>query len=133
MVLGIVLGTLAASLIAIIYCFIVDCVDYDDENKIKIIAAILCSLCIVFGGIIGTSVKNSNYEQFIAKYKTTQDIYYSSLKNDKLTGFERVELVKMANDASCDLAEKQVVVKKWYSFDVNNNIKSQISNLKIIK
>lgn len=89
-------------------------------NKIFVVA--LCLLIIntfSFGMVQMGKEKTSQYaEQYLAT-KTTIE---SSVQNEKLSGFERVELVKQASEENAELARIQYKCKQWYGFDIDKRV-----------
>ena len=89
-------------------------------NKIFVVA--LCLLIIntfSFGMVQMGKEKTSQYaEQYLAT-KTTIE---SSVQNEKLSGFERVELVKQASEENAELARVQYKCKQWYGFDIDKRV-----------
>ena len=104
----------------------------NEWNKNSIITTVVCIVLIIISGFIGNSFDNNQYKKDLVAFKSTSDIYYSSLTDETMTGFERVEIVKMANEANRKVSENRVELHAWWNFCIDNSIKAEYDKLELI-
>lgn len=130
--LGICIGLFLGSIISL--CLYVEFYNYicdhffkteERKNMMRLNKIFVVALCLLitnawsFGMVQMGKEKTSHYaEQYLAT-KTTIE---SSVKNENLSGFERVELVKQASEENAELARVQYKCKQWYGFDIDKRV-----------
>ena len=77
--------------------------------------------CIV-GMFIGWNIDVHRYGSYIDQYTVAKTTIESSIHNDQLSGFEKIELVKQATEENKELAAKQYDARQWYGFVIPDEI-----------
>lgn len=77
--------------------------------------------CIV-GMFIGWNIDVHRYGSYIDQYTSAKTTIESSIHNDQLSGFEKIELVKQATEENKELAAKQYDARQWYGFVIPDEI-----------
>lgn len=121
--LGLFLGILLAILIGFlvgswIMC-IIDCSTMNDGLAGFVITLVAFT---IIGGFVGVSVEKHSYKAFEAQYTAEKQMIEQSVENEKLSGFERVELVKQAAELNASLAGNQYHRRQWYGFAIPDSI-----------
>lgn len=100
----------------------------------KLIFIGLCVLTFIItmtiGGIIGKYEDKFEYQKYIESYIAQKEIYEASLKDDKLTGLERINLISNISSINSELEEKKIEYKKWYYYYLDYSL---IEELKLIE
>lgn len=114
------------------------CLKVDKKSKLKkilllslpvAIFIILFMVCIC----LGTFFEKQTLNKEIASYQASKHTIEMSLKNDNLTGFERVELVKQASEKNEWLAQKQYEVQQWYRFYLDKDAVLKLEPIDLAK
>lgn len=103
------------------------CKSFDKKQKLKkffiyLSPALILILCVFFFAWVGANKDNNELKKEIASFESAKFTYETSLKNDDLTGFERMELVGKVAEQNQWLATKQEEVKIWYNFYLDKDI-----------
>ena len=77
--------------------------------------------CIV-GMLVGYNVEVHRIGSYIDQYTVAKTTIESSIHNDQLSGFEKIELVKQATEENKELAAKQYDARQWYGFVIPDEI-----------
>lgn len=83
----------------------------------------LVILCGAAGGVCGRYVAGEASTRYVESYLITKATIESSLANEDLSGFERVQLVTAAADHNQELAEKKYSATKWYGAFMDDRLK----------
>lgn len=121
MILGLVIGLLIGSLIG---AFIGA---YTDSALSFFVSSILLML---IGGSIGIQVDRVSYDKKIANWENTKMIIEDSLKDEKLSQLEKINLVNTIVEYNMQLTELKEDVKQWWYFYLDD---SKVNELEIIK
>lgn len=89
-------------------------------NKLKLLLIVMVMLLLSILITIQVSINASR--SWIKQYEISKETIETSVDNEKLSGFERVELVKLANDINRDLVAYQYKCSKWYGFDISKDV-----------
>lgn len=104
------------------------------KKSFFICVPIIVWLTAILGfGYLGAFLENESLAREVEKYKSTKYTIEASLKNDGLTGLEKIELVKQASEQNSWLAEKQYEVKQWYRFYLNKDIVLELEMIDLEK
>lgn len=114
-VLGSLMGLLVGCIITLLCIW-----DVCGRGRLPAVAITLCFTLI--GGFIGWCMAVEEANKYIAEYESVKQTIESSLENEILTGFERVELVKQAAECNKELAGRQYSASKWYGFQYDDRI-----------
>ena len=111
---------------------------YDHTGEYDILkgwigGVVVCAALIFLGGCVGRYVNITSAESYIAQYNITKLTYTTSLSNKSLSGLERIQLVKNVATENQNLADYQVNIDKIWNFDIPQDLKTEIKNLKYIK
>lgn len=82
---------------------------------------ILVSL-ICFFGWLGANVNNNKLREEIASFESAKITYETALKDEDLTGLERIEIIGKIAEQNQWLASKKVEVSHWYNFHLDKSI-----------
>ena len=100
--------------------------------------AIPIGLCILtfiismtIGGIWGKYEDKFEYKKFINSYISQKTIYEESLKDDKLSGLERINLINNISAINSELEEKKVEYKKWYYYYIDYSKIEELEKIKL--
>lgn len=121
MILGLVIGLLIGALIG---AFISA---YTDSVLSFFVSSILLML---IGGSIGIQVDRVSYDKKIANWENTKMIIEDSLKDEKLSQLEKINLVNTIVGYNMQLTELKEDVKQWWYFYLDD---SKVNELEIIK
>ena len=126
--MGIILGFIVLILIFILIglgFFTIFDLYYDwSSKKVVIITIIYSIIAITTSFFVPYYVEKEDSNSYVNSYTIKKATIEESLKNETLTGFERVELVKQATEINSDLAEKKYEITKWYGFYLNKEIEN---------
>ena len=85
--------------------------------------SVLLYLGLVFGfASLGAFCETEKLKKEVAEYEASKFTIEQSLKSDNLSGFERIELVKIATEKNDWLEKKQYEVKQWYRFYLKDDL-----------
>lgn len=122
--IGIFLGFLVGAVVALIFLFIRSEFDAgipcDKEWIANIITAILSIAVVIVCMFGGVSIERNSNSKTMAQFTATKHLIESSITNDTLTGFERVELVRQATEANSTLIGLQYDCQQWYGFTIDD-------------
>lgn len=123
LILGLLVGGFIAFIIGFIGAMIYEHVYSDLVEKICVISTVV--LCIV--SVIGITVliiqfDRNEYSRRIITFQQTKSTIEESMNSEKLSGFERVELVNKAIDENKELLELQYDCKQWYGFNIDDSV-----------
>lgn len=94
--------------------FIMTLVDPVD-NLPWFIVAIALGIAVWIGGIfIGIGLTTNEAKVFVASYEVEKMTIEQSIDSDILTGFERIELVKLASELNGELAARKEKSTFWH-------------------
>ena len=136
--LGIIFLTLAVSILVFLafygICWLIYdrfCLDVDCTWWSWVIPLIL-ALCFWVGAIfIGMNINENEHKAYAQKHLAQKQTIEMSLENDKLSGLERIELVKQAVELNGKLAERKTAIKHWNSGVLDNTIYDEIEFIKL--
>lgn len=119
--MGIVLSLLMCIIIVFISLWIQESY-YNYENQIRGVEKFLCVAVMII--VITLSIK---YDRdmctiWLNQYSIQKEVIESSISNNKLGGFERVELIRQANELNAELVKKQYECMRWYGFNINKKV-----------
>ena len=123
-ILGFILLILIFILIGLVGWLIYDCNCGFNKAVIVTITAIYSIIAITTSFFVPYYVAKENSNSYVNSYAIKKATIEESLKNEALTGFERIELVKQATEINSDLAEKKYEITKWYGFYLNKEIEN---------
>ena len=104
------------------------------KKKLFICLPIVIYIFAIFGfGFLGDFLENENLAREVEKYKANKFTIETSLQNNNLTGFERIDLVNQASDKNAWLAEKKYEIKQWYNFYLNKDIIIELELIDLYK
>ena len=105
---------------------------YDSCLK-TIIASIIC-ISIFIGGIFaGIGLNTENEKIYVQKYLAQKQTIEMSLKNEDLTGLERIELVKQATELNGEVAKRKARFQLWHFVVYDNTIYDNVELIKLTK
>lgn len=106
--------------------------DYDDSRWWTWIMPLILAICFWVGAIfIGMDINDNSHKAYAQKYLIQKATIEMSLENDKLSGFERIELVKQAVELNGELAERKRAIKHWNSGVLDKTIYDNIEFIKL--
>ena len=95
----------------------------EKQRKIFVAISFIVFVIQLFGFTwLGAVVENKNFCAEVEEYKASKYTIEMSLKNDDLTGFERIELVKQATEENKWLANAKYKVQIWYNFHLDKSV-----------
>ena len=91
-------------------------------KTIRYICVIICfvSWCLITSVLIDS--EKINNDSWTQQYISQKQLIEDSLNNEKLSGLERLELVKQANELNAELIDKQIKCVKWYNFTMDDDV-----------
>ena len=91
-------------------------------ETMRCIGVIICfaSWCLITSVLI--DLEKTNNGSWTQQYISQKQLIEDSLNNEKLSGLERVELVKQANELNAELIDKQIKCVKWYNFTMDDEV-----------
>lgn len=93
---------------------------------------LILAICFWVGAIfIGMDINDNSHKAYAQKYLIQKATIEMSLENDKLSGFERIELVKQAVELNGELAERKRAIKHWNSGVLDKTIYDNIEFIKL--
>ena len=93
---------------------------------------LILAICFWVGAIfIGMDINDNSHKAYAQKYLIQKATIEMSLENDKLSGFERIELVKQAVELNGELAERKRTIKHWNSGVLDKTIYDNIEFIKL--
>lgn len=87
-----------------------------------VLPALIVALLTCFFGWIGENINNNYLLKEIASFESSKRTYEIALKDENLTGLERIEIVNKIAEKNEWLAGKQVEVQMWYNFYLSKDI-----------
>lgn len=97
------------------------------KSKARRISLVCLAICIYIGLIcgfcsLGAFLDNESLRKDVASYQASKYTIEQSLQNDKISGLERIELVKLANEKNEWLARTQYDIQQWYRFYLDKDL-----------
>lgn len=111
--IGIITGVLIGVVTVTIVALLCDLFDFDMLYRDRVWHLIFAAIIAVFSAG-GYQVEKSIRGRYIEQYIATKSTIETSLKNDTLTGLERVQLVQQASKANSELAGYKYDCRQWY-------------------
>lgn len=123
---SILIGFMIALLVGLVCALVWIVVDGEyssktSKNTLCIGVVITILTWVVVSALLIDSDKTT-YRAWTQKYISQKQLIEESLDNEKLSGLERVELVKQANELNAGLIDKQFLCVKWYSFAMDDKV-----------
>ena len=75
-----------------------------------------------FFGWLGANINNNELRKEISSFESSKRTYELALKDENLTGLERIEIVGKIAEKNEWLASKQTEVQMWYNFYLKKDI-----------
>ena len=75
-----------------------------------------------FFGWLGANINNNELRKEISSFESSKRTYEIALKDENLTGLERIEIVNKIAEKNEWLAGKQAEVQVWYNFYLRKDI-----------
>lgn len=97
------------------------------------IAALIVILFFAIGYVPITSKVNVESQQFCASFEAKKGTYESAMKDENITGFERLQITQNIMELNGDLASEQVNVTQWYNFNISEENRNKTLSLTPIK
>lgn len=95
---------------------------------------ILLIFCFFILGYIGdTSYVNIENKIFCASFEAKKNTYEYAIKDENITGFERLQITQSIMELNGDLAAEQVNVCQWYNFNISEENRNKTLSLEQIK
>lgn len=104
------------------YCEKIDKKLQKRKKFFYVLPALIVALLACFFGWLGANIKNNYLRKEIASFESSKMTYEISLKDENLTGLERIEIVNKIAEKNEWLAGKQVEVQMWYNFYLKKDI-----------
>lgn len=113
-------GVILGALLGFLVCFAVwaAVMIMNDFTTPKTVLLIIFIASVVIGGYIEYEANNSAIANFISQKQSIE----TSLTDDRLTGFERAEIVKLASELNGELSQIQYQATKWYGFAIDDKV-----------
>ena len=105
---------------------------YDSCRK-TIIASIICTMIFIGGIFAGIGFNTEDEKVYIQKYLAQKQTIEMSIKNEELTSFERMELVKQATELNGELSERKARFQLWHFVVYDNTIYDNVEFIKLTK
>lgn len=116
---GVILGALLGFLVCLAAWAVVMIINESTTPKIRQhIFLIIFIASMVIGGYMEYEANNRAIADFISQKQSIE----ASLNDDRLTGFERAEIVKLASELNGELSRMQYQATKWYGFAINDKV-----------
>lgn len=128
--IGLGLGFLCGLVIALVIFFISFILAenfYEHDNIINSIGISIGIVIIIISMFVGVDLEKNNYKNEINKFVISKELIENSLDNEKLGGFERVELVKKAIELNDGLLTMQNGSKYWYGFTIDDDSVNELT------
>ena len=123
---GFMSSVLIGIVLVLVYLFFEEMYEYKwGEKTFKTIKYICVIIYFVSWYLITSALINSekiNNDSWTQQYISQKQLIEDSLNNEKLSGLERVELVKQANELNAELIDKQIKCVKWYNFTMDDEV-----------
>lgn len=84
--------------------------------------ALIIVLFSCFFGWLGANINNNELRKEISSFESSKRTYELALKDENLTGLERIEIVGKIAEKNEWLASKQAEVQVWYNFYLSKDI-----------
>jgi hypothetical protein len=119
--------------IALIYLLIFGLILENDSSLFWKLSAI--AFLVVWAGavFIGIGINTQEEKVYVQKYLAQKETIEMSLKNEELTGLERIELVKQATELNGELAERKARFQLWHFVVYDNTIYDNVELIKLTK
>lgn len=116
-------GVILGALLGFLVCFAAWAVvmimnDFTTPKTVHHILLIVFIASVVTGGYIEHEANNRAIADFISQKQSIE----ASLTDDRLTGFERAEIVKLASELNGELSQMQYQATKWYGFAIDDKV-----------
>lgn len=140
MISGIILGFAGGIILAIVLLMILSIIEdnvYSDfgEKIIYIVFILLVVVSVIGGPIIGGKTgkyeTTKKYESYVKSYEVKKETIENSLKNDNLTGLEKLSLVQEVTSLNSTLATKKVEYSKWYYWYLDKTLINSLENINL--
>lgn len=116
---GVILGALLGFLVCLTaWAVVIIISDFTEPKVIYHILPIIFIASMVTGGYMEYEANNSAIVNFISQKQSIE----ASLNDDRLTGFERAEIVKLASELNGELSQMQYQATKWYGFAIDDKV-----------
>lgn len=85
---------------------------------------LILSLITVFGiSCVGSIIHDTHcYKNYMYQFEIEKQMIENSMCNEKLSGFERIELVKQATESNKELAKYKYDCQQWYGIAIPDEI-----------
>ena len=93
-----------------------------ENSKLLIVGCIVGFLCWVGATFVGIGINTNSEKIYVKKYLAQKHTIEQSLKNENLTGLERIQLVNKATELNGEFAEKKAHFELWYFVVYDNTI-----------
>lgn len=142
MIIGFVIGIVAAGFVLLIIMFINDVIfdngftDRDaktDRTYLTTYGKISIMIAVVILGLstfIGAQVHIRMFEKDIKQFESAKATYSEAIKSSDISGMERIEIVNRIAEENKTLARLKYDASKWYYFYLPDNL---VDNLEPIK
>lgn len=121
---------LVVLLIALVVILIWVMLDVDDNSHF-IATFIIAGVAFIGSVFIGIGLNTREERIWVQKYLIEKETIEKSLDNDKLTGYERVQLVNKATELNGELAEKKTRFGLWDFVVYDNTIYDNVEFIKL--
>lgn len=109
----VLIGLMIGSLISALICLFADLNDCDSTKST--ITAIVVGVSILLATIfIGIGLSDDSDRAYVQKYLAQKQTIEYSLRNDNLSGLERIDLVNKAIDINAKFAKKKAEYERWH-------------------
>lgn len=113
---------LSALLVVFLLFLVVSSNDWEIGLVGQVVLGFLGIACVISFLAVGVGIDNNGHKTFVSSYNAQKFTIEQSLKNDSLTGFERIELVKQASELNGELAARKTRIQQWNYFHVDDSI-----------
>ena len=77
--------------------------------------------------------RKSKRKRVCASFEAKKGTYESAMKDENITGFERLQITQNIMELNGDLASEQVNVTQWYNFNISEENRNKTLSLTPIK
>lgn len=120
---GFMIGILLAVFIYAIGLYIYSSASSEVVQKlVEPITYVLCIIAVCLSVFFSATYTVNANKRWEMEYEIQKNLIEDSVENANLTGFERVELVKQANELNAKLVGKQFDCQKWYGFLIPDSV-----------
>lgn len=111
---------------SVVFCLVwilvwigISIVTNEEPYKLLLVGLIVC---VIIGAGVGFVIEREASSKYVDSYTVAKQTIESSLDSERLTGFERAELVNQATEYNRNLAEKKYTASRWYGFTSDKRI-----------